>query len=93
MSICADYCEPLAVVNGGVNYDLSANSMTNYPSGAIATHLCSPNFGLVGGSTRTCMDSTDATSTGSWSGAPITCPGKSLSAHVYIVQIVRISRI
>ncbi len=84
MSICADYCEPLAVVNGGVNYDLSANSMTNYPSGAIATHLCSANFGLVGGSTRTCMDSTDATGAGSWSGVPITCPGKSLSAHVYI---------
>ncbi len=69
---------PLDVVNGMVNYDLSVNSLTNYPSETVATHLCSANFGFAGGNTRTCMNSVDDSGVGSWSGSDLTCDRKSL---------------
>ncbi len=76
-SNCADYCESLTF-NGMMNYDQSPNLMNNYPAGTVATHTCSTGFGFAGENPRTCMNSTDDSGAGSWSGSDLTCESKSL---------------
>ncbi len=66
------------MTDGDVIYDKSENLMSNYPSGTVATHSCSADFGFVGESTRTCMASAVNIGLTTWSGEPINCQRKLL---------------
>ena len=61
--------------NGMLNYN---QPRIIYPAGTVATHSCSAGFGFTCENPRTCMNSTDDSGVGSWSGLDLTCERKSL---------------
>ncbi len=76
LSVSVEYCAPLDITSGSVDsYDENPNADGNYPAGTVATLACETNFGLSGGSTRTC--SGNGNSPGTWTGAA-SCDGESL---------------
>ena len=65
--------------NGGISVAPGPNSLSQ-GLGSVATYSCDPGYALVGQTTRTCEDTNGGTvTTGTWSGTPPYCQGKTLA--------------
>ena len=74
-------CKKLLSPNhGGISVTSGLNSL-HYELGSVATYYCYLGYALMGQTTRTCEDTNGGTvTTGTWSGTPPYCQGKSLYA-------------
>ena len=73
MHFVSDYCTILPdPTSGSVVFSTTANANSNYPSGTTATYTCTSGLGLVGVTSRMCMDG-DASGAGTWSDSEPAC--------------------